>query len=84
VPLPDSLLFPAGYSSANGAFTLSLPGPGSYQQGKNAIDEQRQINVIDNLSLTKGSHALKFGSTTVGCRHSAAHMLITNWQYSPA
>jgi hypothetical protein len=61
VPLPDSLLFPPGYSSANGAFTLSLPGPGTYQQGKNATDEQRQINVIDNLSLIKGSHALKFG-----------------------
>ncbi len=61
VPLPDSLLYPPGYSSANGAFTLSLPGPGNYQQGKNAIDEQRQINVIDNLSLIKGSHALKFG-----------------------
>lgn len=61
VPLPDSLLFPAGYSSANGAFTLSLPGPGSYQQGKNAIDEQRQVNLIDNFSLIIGSHALKFG-----------------------
>jgi TonB dependent receptor/Carboxypeptidase regulatory-like domain len=61
VPLPDSLLFPPGYSSANGAFTLSLPGPGTYQQGKNATDEQRQINVIDNLSLIKGSHSLKFG-----------------------
>jgi hypothetical protein len=61
VPLPDSLLFPAGYSSANGAFTLSLPGPGTYQQGKNASDEQRQINIIDNLSLVRGNHALKFG-----------------------
>ena len=61
VPLPDSLLYPPGYSSANGAFTLSLPGPGNYQQGKNATDEQRQINLIDNLSLIEGNHALKFG-----------------------
>lgn len=61
VPLPDSLLFPPGYSSSNGAFTLVIPGAGTYQQGKQATDEQRQINVIDNLSLTKGSHALKFG-----------------------
>lgn len=61
VPLPNSLFFPAGYSSANAAFTLDLPGPGTYQQGKNAIDEQRQINVIDNVSVIKGSHALKFG-----------------------
>ena len=61
VPLSDSLLYPPGYSSANGAFTLSLPGPGNYQQGKNATDEQRQINLIDNLSLIEGNHALKFG-----------------------
>jgi len=61
VPLPDSLLFPAGYSSKNAGFTLSLPGPGNYQQGKNAANEQRQVNLIDNLSITKSSHALKFG-----------------------
>ena len=61
VPLPDSLLFPAGYSSTNAAFTLSLPGPGNYQQGKNATTEQRQVNLIDNLSVIQGSHALKFG-----------------------
>ena len=61
VPLSDSLLYPPGYSSANAAFTLSLPGPGNYQQGKNATDEQRQINLIDNLSLIEGNHALKFG-----------------------
>ena len=61
VPLPDSLLFPAGYSSANAAFTLDLPGPGTYQQGKNATNEQRQVNLIDNLSITTSTHALKFG-----------------------
>lgn len=61
VPLPNSLLFPAGYSTANAAFTLDLPGPGTYQEGKNATNEQRQLNLIDNLSITKGTHALKFG-----------------------
>ena len=61
VPLPNSLLFPAGYSSANAAFTLDLPGPGTYQQGKNATNEQRQVNLIDNLSITTSTHALKFG-----------------------
>src|ERR1700751_2550153 len=60
-PLPNSLLFPAGYSSANAAFTLDLPGPGTYQQGKNATNEQRQVNLIDNLSITTSTHALKFG-----------------------
>jgi hypothetical protein len=61
VPLPDSLLFPAGITSANGVFSLYLPGVGEYAQGIQATDEQRQVNLIDNLSVTKGSHQLKFG-----------------------
>ena len=60
-PLPDSLLFPSGYSSANGIFSLYIIGAGTYQQGKQATDEQRQINLIDNLSLVKDRHQLKFG-----------------------
>ena len=61
VPLPDSRVFPAGYSSANGSFALTINGAGVYTQGKNATDEQRQVNVIDNLSWSKGDHQLKFG-----------------------
>jgi len=61
VPLPDSLVFPSGYSSANGSFALNINGAGVYTQGKNATDEQRQVNVIDNLSWSKGNHQLKFG-----------------------
>ena len=61
VPLPDSLLFPSGYSSANGIFSFYIVGTGTYQQGKEATDEQRQINLIDNLSLVKDRHQLKFG-----------------------
>src|SRR6516164_9572173 len=61
MPLPDSLLFPTGFSSINGLFTLYIPGAGEYAQGKNATDEQRQINLIDNLSWSRGSHQLKFG-----------------------
>jgi Carboxypeptidase regulatory-like domain/TonB dependent receptor len=61
VPLPDSALFPAGVSTANGLFGLFIPGAGQYNQGKSATSEQRQINLIDNLSVTKGSHQLKFG-----------------------
>src|SRR6266404_2395669 len=60
-PLSDSLLFPSGYSSANGIFSLYIVGAGTYQQGKQATDEQRQINLIDNLSLVKDRHQLKFG-----------------------
>ncbi len=61
VPLPDSALFPAGYSSANGVFSVFIPGAGQYNQGKSGTNEQRQVNLIDNLSVTTGSHQLKFG-----------------------
>jgi len=61
VPLPDSLVFPSGYSSANGSLGFNINGAGVYTQGKNATDEQRQINLIDNLSWSKGNHQLKVG-----------------------
>jgi len=60
-PLPDSVLFPSGFSSANSFFAFLIMGAGDLRQGKFAIDEQRQINFIDNFSVTKGSHQLKFG-----------------------
>jgi hypothetical protein len=61
VPPPNSLLFPPGFSPANAAFLLLISTAGEYGQGKAATDEQRQVNLIDNLSVTKGSHQLKFG-----------------------
>src|SRR5262249_15920631 len=61
VPLTDSLFFPSGYSSANGIFSLTITGAGTYQKGKQATDEQRQVNLIDNLSFITGSHQLRFG-----------------------
>jgi Carboxypeptidase regulatory-like domain/TonB dependent receptor len=60
-PPSDSLLFPTGFTSADSAFLLLISGVGEYGRGKSGTDEQRQINVIDNLSWTKGSHQLKFG-----------------------
>jgi hypothetical protein len=61
VPPPDSLLFPPGASSADAIFGLFIPGAGNYNQGKQSTDEQRQVNLIDTLSLTAGRHQLKFG-----------------------
>jgi Carboxypeptidase regulatory-like domain/TonB dependent receptor len=61
VPLPDSVLFPSGYSSSNGAFALFIPGAGQYNQGRSATSEQRQVNLINNLSVITGGHQLKFG-----------------------
>ena len=61
VPLPHSMLFPPGYSSANAALLFFIPGPGEYAQGHFGTDEQSQVNAIDNVSLTKGRHQLKLG-----------------------
>jgi len=61
VPPPDSLLFPAGYSSTNAIFLMVISGVGEYGQGKQGTNEQRQINLVDNLSLIKGGHQFKFG-----------------------
>ena len=61
VPLPDSILFPPGYSSANGLFEFLIQGAGELVQGKQAVSEQRQVNVVDNLSFGKNAHQLKFG-----------------------
>jgi hypothetical protein len=61
VPLPNAGLFPSPYTSVNGALLLYLAGAGEYGLGKLATDEQRQVNVIDNLSVVKGRHQMKFG-----------------------
>lgn len=61
VPLSDSIMFPAGITSANSNFLFIVLGVGQYVQGKQGTTEQRQVNLIDNLSVTKGNHQLKFG-----------------------
>lgn len=68
VPLPDSLLFPAGYSSANSNLGLLILGAGTSNSGvgallagKTARNEQRQFNLINNFSVVVKSHQLKFG-----------------------
>src|SRR5439155_11753969 len=60
-PLSDSVLFPVGYTSANAVFDLYIPGAGVYYQGLSLLNEQRQVNLIDNLSVVKAGHQLKFG-----------------------
>jgi hypothetical protein len=61
VPIPDSTLFPAGITSATAVFGYYIRGVGDYNQGKSALNEQRQVNFVDNLSVTKAGHQLKFG-----------------------
>ncbi len=60
---PDSSLFPSPFTSADGAYTFyifSLQGP-SWNLGSSGDNLQRQFNVVDNLSVQRGSHTLKFG-----------------------
>jgi len=62
VPLPDTALFPPGFSSKNSDFLFYISGIGEYALGKQATDEQRQVNLVDNLSVAKGTHQMKFGA----------------------
>jgi hypothetical protein len=61
IPL-DSLPFPSPFTIENGSFQFYafdlLDGLNVGPQGHNV---QRQINIVDTLSIQKGSHALKFG-----------------------
>lgn len=59
--MPDSLLFPSGFSSTDSTYLFSISGVGEYGQGKGRTDEQRQVNVVDNLSLIRSGHEVKFG-----------------------
>jgi hypothetical protein len=62
VPL-TSLPFPSGFNASNGLFDLAMfpfgfTGPQVGFEGKNL---QRQVNLVEGLTLQKGSHNLKFG-----------------------
>jgi hypothetical protein len=61
VPLPNLPSFPGGFSESNSNLEFYMVGAAGFELGKNATDEQRQINLIDNLSFVSGSHQLKFG-----------------------
>jgi hypothetical protein len=61
VPPLDSLLFPPFTMSQDRAFFLLIDGGTRLATGKNVKNIQRQINLIDNLSMATGKHQLKFG-----------------------
>ena len=61
VPLQDSLLFPSGYSSVDSGFLFAISGAGQYAQGKLGTDRQRQINIVDTLSIVRSRHHFKVG-----------------------
>ncbi|HEX8920345.1 MAG TPA: TonB-dependent receptor, partial [Pyrinomonadaceae bacterium] len=63
VPPELSLLFPSAVPTEDAGFQFILGGGtnASLLVGKNVDNLQRQINVVDNLSIVSGSHHLKFG-----------------------
>jgi hypothetical protein len=62
VPL-TSLPFPSPITSRNGLFYLIIDSAqgGQLHDGQLGQFLQRQINIVDNLSVQKGSHSMKFG-----------------------
>jgi hypothetical protein len=63
VPL-KTLPFPSPFTADNARFLLdvfTLGNNGVLLAGPNAHNQQRQINILDSVSVQKGSHSLKFG-----------------------
>src|SRR5215469_9799927 len=60
-PVSDSALFPSPFTAANSFYGMEVFGVGELIRGVSSIDEQRQVNLLDNLSAIKGSHQMKFG-----------------------
>jgi len=61
----QALPFPGSFTNQNGEFLLqiiSLGNNGSaFSAGTSQHNRQRQINFVDNVSVQRGSHSLKFG-----------------------
>jgi hypothetical protein len=63
VPL-RTLPFPSPFTARNGNFgftVLALGQNSGLLAGANTHNRQRQINIVDNVSVQKSSHSLKFG-----------------------
>jgi hypothetical protein len=61
IPPPDSLLFPAPFASPRSSrFIFSAEGL-RFVSGRSSDHVQRQLNLVDGLSVLSGSHGLKFG-----------------------
>ncbi len=59
----DTVLFPNGDSSSTGQVTFVISGGtnSTLLNGANALNLQRQVNVVDAVSFTNGAHQWKFG-----------------------
>jgi hypothetical protein len=60
-PPPDAVFFPDFTTRRDAIFVLFLGSLDYVVGGDNARNRQRQLNLVDNLSLAAGTHQLKFG-----------------------
>jgi hypothetical protein len=60
VPLA-TLPFPSPFTVRDGEFFFQFLPNGVFTVGKNAGNRQRQFNLVDNVSVQRGSHGMKFG-----------------------
>jgi len=58
----DSLFFPSFASRETAQFNLQMLGSnGAWSVGPNVASEQRQFNLVENLSIVTGAHQIKLG-----------------------
>ena len=57
----DSVLFPAATSHHDSMFGFSVGNGSSFFVGRDIDNLQREINLVNNLSILKGSHSFKLG-----------------------
>lgn len=61
VPIPVELALPPSVAPEDSFFSMLLNFGPTLSIGKTAASVQRQINIVDTLSMVKNSHQLKFG-----------------------
>jgi len=61
VPPPASA-FPPRFNSTTSQFVLELPDYNEVREGRIAYNTQRQLELVDAFSMSKGTHQLKFGT----------------------
>jgi Carboxypeptidase regulatory-like domain/TonB dependent receptor-like, beta-barrel len=57
----DSILFPPSISRGDSMYGFSLGNGSSFFMGRDVDNVQRQINLVDNVSIVTGAHNLRFG-----------------------
>jgi hypothetical protein len=57
----DSVFFPPSVSRQDSMYGFSLGNGSSFFVGRDIDNLQRQVNLVDNLSIARGTHALKVG-----------------------